>query len=78
MGDDVHLRSVNKRHDISIHVPRMGDDNDTRYTIRRGKRDFNPRPPHGGRRVAVGAVVAKVAKFQSASPAWGTTREYPC
>lgn len=35
--------------------------------------NFNPRPPHGGRRVAVGAVVAKVAKFQSTSPARGTT-----
>ena len=34
--------------DISIHVPRVGDDQ-TLPTKRRCQRDFNPRPPCGGR-----------------------------
>ena len=33
---------------ISIHAPRVGGDS-TRTIYREGERDFNPRPPCGGR-----------------------------
>ena len=56
---------------ISIHVPREGDD--LCSTIRLScKRNFNPRPPRGGR---PRRFLLKAARsiFQSTSPARGTT-----
>ena len=59
--------------DISIHVPRTGDDK--RFDVANtDDRNFNPRPPHGGRRLPPIWIPA-AWQFQSTSPAWGTT---PC
>ena len=58
---------------ISIHVPRTGDDAAS-DTPTQANTHFNPRPPHGGRRLPPIWIPA-AWQFQSTSPAWGTT---PC
>ena len=56
---------------ISIHVPRVEDDTSSSRNSG-GGRDFNPRPPGGGRRW--GQLLTQVNfGFQSTSPGWRTT-----
>ncbi len=56
---------------ISIHAPRVGGDLSSPVPVR-ALRDFNPRPPCGGRH---GKRVAKTdgKLFQSTPPVWGAT-----
>ena len=58
---------------ISIHAPREGGDYaHTRYN--RGVKDFNPRPPRGGRQSA-SKIYALPGIFQSTPPARGATED---
>ena len=56
---------------ISIHVPRVEDDQQGNKTNRK-LRDFNPRPPCGGRQLLRHSS-SRAAVFQSTSPVWRTT-----
>ena len=60
-----------KCHRISTHAPRTGSDAFGLGTIRAGA-DFNPRSPHGERRLA-GAGIANFGTFQPTLPARGAT-----
>ena len=65
-------KGESKNPPISIHVPRVEDDC---YNQSRGEggRDFNPRPPCGGRHIdCLGFVLTD--EFQSTSPVWRTTQ----
>ena len=56
---------------ISIHGPRVGaDEGRRRWTYRR--RNFNPRPPCGGRPSLIAECRVK-QRFQSTAPVWGPT-----
>ena len=58
--------------DISIHVPREGDDQAP--TLPRTTASyFYPRPPRGGRRDKTAQFVCRYFQFLSTSPARGTT-----
>ena len=57
---------------ISIHAPRVGGDS-TRTIYREGERDFNPRPPCGGRHESYNMDCMEYI-FQSTPPVWGATR----
>ena len=57
--------------DISIHAPREGGDRGPAEG-QPDRRDFNPRPPRGGRRDA-NSVGAAANEFQSTPPARGAT-----
>ena len=57
---------------ISIHVPREGDDNTSTIHILAGFLNFYPRPPRGGRPSSWPTRCA-ARKFLSTSPARGTT-----
>ena len=58
---------------ISIHVPRVEDD--PKYSLsEKACRDFNPRPPCGGRPALVPEDRFD-ATFQSTSPVWRTTEK---
>ena len=67
-GHGIHRRDL----DISIHVPREGDDT-TPSPCRPSPKNFYPRPPRGGRRHD-GSRVFIDREFLSTSPARGTTR----
>ena len=56
---------------ISIHAPREGGDCGW-YPWRRSHRDFNPRPPRGGRRHKF-SIGCSDGEFQSTPPARGAT-----
>ena len=57
---------------ISIHAPREGGDPLGRYTTSTPQRNFNPRPPRGGRRwTETGGCT--ISGFQSTPPARGAT-----
>ena len=60
---------------ISIHVPRVEDDADTRKQ-QTYRKHFNPRPPCGGRRFKL-YLVREDDEFQSTSPVWRTTCRHP-
>ena len=51
-GSDRERRRENRQPDISIHAPRTGSDNASRLHRRQGAH-FNPRSPHGERRVGI-------------------------
>ena len=69
--DDINLPAGAYNAGISIHVPRVEDDLDLSLP-HHSRRNFNPRPPCGGRRSkAVYSVCS--ALFQSTSPVWRTT-----
>ena len=70
-GDRLQEHHYRPWRKISIHAPRMGGD---RHCGRPNKRDrhFNPRPPHGGRRLFA-AHSPSTSEFQSTPPAWGAT-----
>ena len=57
--------------DISIHVPRMGDDAANGFGLYPGGY-FYPRPPYGGRPM-FGKSMSHSMLFLSTSPVWGTT-----
>ena len=60
---------------ISIHVPRVEDDNQS-WISSKAILYFNPRPPCGGRRR--GRLISQqVCIFQSTSPVWRTTPDPP-
>ena len=61
--------------DISIHAPRMGRDI-AAHTPRMEAIYFNPRAPHGARRICVITPYSSCI-FQSTRPAWGATPEIP-
>ena len=63
--------NICRKLDISIHVLRMEDDN-AFYFLCQYALDFNPRPPHGGRRLFF-YPSRKFFVFQSTSSAWRTT-----
>ena len=66
-----------KAQPISIHVPRVGDDNARALDLFRNLH-FNPRPPCGGRPYS-GRFSGRAEAFQSTSPVWGTTFDLvPC
>ena len=67
-GDDLRLAG---RLFISIHVLRVEDDRPV-FRRDRGRNDFNPRPPCGGRPLAWRWPTI-TAKFQSTSSVWRTT-----
>ena len=58
---------------ISIHAPREGGDT-IRDTVRDFRKDFNPRPPRGGR-PKTGLCGIVTFRFQSTPPARGATEE---
>ena len=58
-------------HFISIHVPRVEADSQLGGGRQKG-RDFNPRPPCGGRPKAPRSIDSVIV-FQSTSPVWRTT-----
>ena len=71
-GDDVPAsRRTLLTQDISIHVPREGDDFPSPW-VPRWQCNFNPRPPRGGR-LFLRKLDCNCLKFQSTSPARGTT-----
>ena len=57
---------------ISIHVPREGDDG-MQHLGDAFQVNFNPRPPRGGRPLTQ-VIQVEAEKFQSTSPARGTTQ----
>ena len=57
---------------ISTHAPRTGSDTQKQAEKANGW-DFNPRSPHGERRVAVPGAGSAVRKFQPTLPARGAT-----
>ena len=59
------------RFSISIHVLHAGDDPDIRLCVC-VRKDFNPRPPRGGR-PRCSAAIERLEAFQSTSPTRGTT-----
>ena len=59
---------------ISIHAPREGGDPPLPRIVPR-KKDFNPRPPRGGRLVSI-LLFPMFHVFQSTPPARGATRGY--
>ena len=61
----------NRPFPISIHGPRVGADFQLLPAVRQG-RNFNPRPPCGGRQVRL-VVCKPVFLFQSTAPVWGPT-----
>ena len=58
---------------ISIHAPREGGDPLGRYTTSTPQRNFNPRPPRGGRPWISTAAWTMPNGFQSTPPARGAT-----
>ena len=56
---------------ISIHAPRVGGDHFPTANAYKSK-DFNPRPPCGGRHTRPGLVLGAPG-FQSTPPVWGAT-----
>ena len=71
-GSDAKYRENREKHQISIHAPRTGSDSRGRCALTRCI-NFNPRSPHGERRVCAGHTLYK-GKFQSTLPARGATR----
>ena len=57
--------------EISIHVPRVEDDKGYGRGAPR-RRNFNPRPPCGGRLLGYSTLIL-LPEFQSTSPVWRTT-----
>ena len=70
-GATARLFSSTPPPNISIHAPRTGSDSRRAEQIRKGA-DFNPRSPHGERRV-LQSRFADHASFQSTLPARGAT-----
>ena len=66
-----HYGVRRRKRGISIHVPRVEDDS-LRCWDNRQRRNFNPRPPCGGRLIRDKNLSA-TAGFQSTSPVWRTT-----
>ena len=62
---------------ISIHAPREGGDCGW-YPWRRSPRDFNPRPPRGGRLLDMRQSDGPKRGFQSTPPARGATPNCTC
>ena len=71
MGSDHKCSMCSSLHRISIHAPRMGSDSCRSIPSTR-PRHFNPRFPHGERRLRH-ALVCDIREFQSTLPAWGAT-----
>ena len=65
-----YRRCLQNRH-ISIHAPREGGD-DKRIMAALGIKNFNPRPPRGGRRLLIHRP-RSLKEFQSTPPARGAT-----
>ena len=61
--------------EISIHAPRTGSDSARAQPPLRPAH-FNPRSPHGERRLRVGDCAVRAASFQSTLPARGATRRH--
>ena len=71
-GDHTTFRDLRLTVGISIHAPREGGDPLGRYTTSTPQRNFNPRPPRGGRRwTETGGCT--ISGFQSTPPARGAT-----
>ena len=60
---------------ISIHAPRTGSDPSS-ATAAASACDFNPRSPHGERRIHTSAHLQANSKFQSTLPARGATTKH--
>ena len=67
-----HTQTIRRSFRISIHVLRVEDDR-LRSSWRSADRNFNPRPPCGGRR-STACRDRGFDKFQSTSSVWRTTR----
>ena len=61
---------------ISIHAPRTGSDWAKRWTACGLHGNFNPRSPHGERRIHTSAHLQANSKFQSTLPARGATTKH--
>ena len=59
---------------ISIHVLRVEDDGERCPALAEGCKDFNPRPPCGGR-LSFRKYEIQGGEFQSTSSVWRTTAE---
>ena len=70
-GDDDVVSEMRRVWEISIHAPREGGDFRSVIALP-ARRNFNPRPPRGGRRIPA-AVSAATYRFQSTPPARGAT-----
>ena len=70
-GDDSQYKNLPHFVVISIHVPLTGDDY-TAHSPLAALRNFNPRPPHGGRHRPPD-LDRLIPQFQSTSPSRGTT-----
>ena len=70
-GGDKELADINRRSKISIHAPHTGGDVGS-IPNRPCHLNFNPRPPHGGRRRTAWRVW-ELLKFQSTPPTRGAT-----
>ncbi len=66
-----YWQKANQSRYISIHVPRVEDD-DSKYSVNNTARNFNPRPPCGGR-LQQAKEQPLPHRFQSTSPVWRTT-----
>ena len=73
-GGDFQIMTVNMFHVISIHAPREGGDLLCGHASPKN-RDFNPRPPRGGRRHNMAFPISNIL-FQSTPPARGATFYY--
>ena len=71
MGSDDGVEMFGDDTAISIHAPRMGSDIHG-YGLRKPVSDFNPRSPHGERRIRLSRFLLRL-RFQSTLPAWGAT-----
>ena len=70
-GGDFHELNLDWIVEISIHAPREGGDFRPDL-FKATDRDFNPRPPRGGR-LPAGMTIFAVTEFQSTPPARGAT-----
>ena len=75
-GDAGFLVRSGSPSDISIHAPREGGDTG-HGTLFVQTKNFNPRPPRGGRPPEV-AIPTSGCTFQSTPPARGATSALPC
>ena len=69
-GATMQRRPESHREGVSIHAPRTGGD-PADDQAKKEEGSFNPRPPHGGRRCAVGAASSSLYCFNPRPPHGG-------
>ena len=72
--DDLPKGGQTMKFSISIHVLRVEDDGERCPALAEGCKDFNPRPPCGGR-LSFRKYEIQGGEFQSTSSVWRTTEE---